>query len=299
MLENLDQVVINLPPSQQLMLRLILAFLMFSVALDIKKSDFELLFRSPKAVFVGLGILWFVLPVLTLGLVWAFRPPASVALGMILIAACPGGTLSNFATHWARGNTALAVTTTTLSTLASVATLPVTFFVGKTLISNVLQVPNISISFLDLVEIVSIVIFAPLLLGMAIGHFFPTQNELLKRFVKPFSLLIFVVFIVGAVASNWKLVRDYVPLIFTINMLHNGLMMFLGYLTAKFFNLSEASARALTFESGLHNTALGLTLTLAFFNGLGGMIVLLAWYGIWDLMTASALALFWMKKGEK
>ncbi|MEO0042165.1 MAG: hypothetical protein RL329_1613, partial [Bacteroidota bacterium] len=261
-----------------------------------QKSDFEVLWKHPKAVFIGLMAQWFLVPALTLGLVYLLQPAPSIAIGMILVSACPGGNISNYSTHLAKGNTALAVTTTSVSTLASILTLPTIFWIGSSFIPNLNSLKqNIYINPLDMVQIVAMLMLIPLILGMGLNYKFPLFVAKIKKMVKLLSLLIFVGFIVGAILGNWENIKNYLKEVFVLTLIFNFLALFLGYLIAKMAKLSEGDARAITFETGIHNTTLGLILVFQFFAGLGGMALIVAWYGIWDLITAYLLAHYWSK----
>lgn len=296
---EIDNLQIQLNQNQQFTLYGILAFLMFSIALDMRNADFERVWREPRPVWVGFLLMWVVIPFWCLVLVWLWQPPLSIALGVMLIAACPGGAVSNFATHWAGGTTALAVTTTTITTLSAVVTLPFIFWVGTKIISAGTVQTQISINFTELVKIVTILIFLPLCLGMFLAHYFPKFITKSKKIIKPLSLIIFILFIIGALLGNINNLKNYLYHIFWLNLVLNASAMLLGYCFSKLMKLSEAQARALTFESGLHNTALGLILVLTFFKGWGGMTLIIAWYGIWDLVTAFLLAWFWSQHLRK
>ncbi len=293
---NVDNLQIQLNQGQQTILYIILAFLMFSVALDMRRADFERVWQQPRPVWVGLLLMWLLMPLWCILLTWLWQPPLSIALGVVLVAACPGGAVSNFATHWASGTTALAVTTTTITTLAAAVTLPLIFWGGAQLLAGQAMQTQISLNFAELVKMVVTLILFPLLLGMALSYWFPIFTNKLKKILKPLSLIVFVLFIVGALLGNFNNLKNYLHHIFGFNLVLNASAMLLGYAVAKLARLSEAEARALTFETSLHNTALGLILALTFFKGLGGMMLIVAWYGIWDLVTAFLLAWFWSRR---
>jgi BASS family bile acid:Na+ symporter len=218
-------------------------------------------------------------------------------MGMILVSACPGGNVSNYATHVAKGNTALAVTTTSVSTLASILTLPAIFWMGASLIPNLNNLKqNICINPLDIIQIVATLMLIPLIIGMFMNYRFPSFVAVIKKPVKILSLIIFIGFIVGALMGNLANIKNYLKSVLVLTVIFNLLALMLGYFVSKMAKLSEADARAITFETGIHNTTLGLILVFQFFDGLGGMALIVAWYGIWDLITAYLLAHFWSKR---
>jgi bile acid:Na+ symporter, BASS family len=298
-MNHVDTLRIHFDPNQRFLLNILLGFLLFGVALDIQKSDFEVLLKHPKAVLIGLLSQWFLVPALTIALVYVFQPPTSVAMGMILVSACPGGNVSNYATHLAKGNTALAVTTTSVSTLASILTMPTIFWIGASCIPNLNHLnQNIYINPSEIIQIVATLMLIPLSLGMFMNYRFPLFVAKIKKPVKIVSLIIFIGFIVGALMGNLANIKDYLKSVFVLTVIFNLLALMLGYFVSKMAKLSEADARAITFETGIHNTTLGLILVFQFFDGLGGMALIVAWYGIWDLITAYLLAHFWSKRAN-
>jgi bile acid:Na+ symporter, BASS family len=298
-MNHVDSLRIHFDPNQRFLLNILLGFLLFGVALDIQKSDFEVLWKHPKAVLIGLLSQWFFVPALTLFLVYLFQPATSIAIGMILVSACPGGNISNYSTHLAKGNTALAVTTTSVSTLASILTMPAIFWIGTSFIPNLNRLQqDIYINPLDIIQIVATLMLIPLSIGMFMNYQFPQFVDKIKRPVKLLSLLIFIGFIVGALVGNLANIKDYLKEVFILTMVFNVFALLLGYMVAKAAQLSEADARAITFETGIHNTTLGLILVFQFFEGLGGMALIVAWYGIWDMITAYLLAQFWSKRAN-
>jgi bile acid:Na+ symporter, BASS family len=299
-MNHVDSLRIHFDPNQRFLLNILLGFLLFGVALDIQKSDFEVLWKHPKAVLIGLLSQWFLVPALTLVLVSLFQPATSIAIGMILVSACPGGNISNYSTHLAKGNTALAVTTTSVSTLASILTMPAIFWIGTSFIPHLNTLKqNIYINPLDIIQIVATLMLIPLTIGMFMNYQLPQFVDKIKRPVKILSLIIFIGFIVGALVGNLANIKDYLKEVFVLTTIFNVCALMLGYIVAKAAKLSEADARAITFETGIHNTTLGLILVFQFFEGLGGMALIVAWYGIWDMITAYLLAQFWSKRGDK
>ena len=292
-----DAIKINFNPDNLLVLNICLALLMFSIALDIRKQDFEMLWHSPKAAVIGMIGQLIILPLVTICLVFIFNPPPSVALGMVAISACPGGNNSNYTTHLARGNTALAVTTTSISVLACIITMPLYIWLGSKIIPNMASLQrDVSISLLEMIKIIGGLILTPLVLGMFINHRFPAISNYIRKPFKILSLILFFGLIIGALASNLQNIVNYVGSVFFIVLILNALAYTIGYYFAKINKLTEADCRALTFETGIHNVTLALIIIFNFFDGLGGMALVAAWYGIWDLMTGFSLAVWWGRK---
>ena len=297
-MDSVDTIKINFNPDNLVVLNAILALLMFGIALDIRKEDFEMLWKNPKPAIIGMIGQLVILPIVTVGLVFLFNPSPSVALGMIAISACPGGNNSNYTTHLARGNTALAITTTSISVLACIVTMPLYIWIGAKIVPNMTSLNReVSINPLDMAKIIGLLILAPLLIGMYINN---RHTALADRIRKPFKILSLILFfglIFGALAANIDNISKYVGKVFFIVLILNILAFAIGYSFGKLNKLSEADCRALTFETGIHNITLALIIIFNFFDGLGGMALVAAWYGIWDLMTGFALAMWWGRKG--
>ena len=297
---DLDLIKINFSPDQLTLLNIVLAFILFGVALDLKPEDFKRVFSAPRSVLVGFFAQYLLLPVLTLGMIWVFNAPASLALGMILVAVCPGGNISNFMTHLARGNIALSVTLTSFTTLSAIILTPLTFSFWSSLVPQAQELrATIFVEPQQMFKTIFQLIFIPVVLGMGTKQLFPKVALWLYRPTRVLSLAIFILFIVVAIHGNWENIRTYLSDIFFLVFLYNGLAMASGYFLARLFKRPEVDARALTMETGIHNTGLGLILVFNFFNGLGGMAIMLAWWGIWDLISSFALGLWWNRKHPK
>lgn len=290
----IDSIKINFNPEQLFILNLCLAFLMFGVALDLRIGNFTDIFRRPKAPLTGLTSQLVLLPLLTLGLIYFFQPPTSLALGMILVASCPGGNVSNFAVHLAGANAALSVLMTSITTLGAIIITPLYFTFLAPLIARKSELPpEIFVSPFDMVETIVLLILVPLLLGMLINYRFPRFTARIKRPVRWLSLLIFFGFVVMAVYGNWENIVNYLHLVFFLVMIHNALALLMGYQYARLHRLPRNDARAISIETGIQNSGLGLILIFNFFNGLGGMAMIAAWWGVWHLLSAFTLATWW------
>lgn len=296
----IDQVQLNFNPTTLFILNLILGFILFGVALDLKWQDFKLIYKMPKEVLVGLSGQLILLPLLTVALILIFKPQASLALGMILVASCPGGNLSNFMTHHAKGNTALSVTLTTLATSLAVLTTPLNFYLwGNLLPETRALMTSIDIPFTSIMLNVFLLIALPLFLGLSVSHRYPNFASKAKSFMKVFSLLFFAVFIILALANNFSYFLEYIHIVFILVLLHNAVAFIGGYVLASIFGISEYNKRAITLEVGLQNSGLGLILIFNFFGGLGGMAIITAFWGIWHIISGFTLAHFWNKKEIK
>jgi bile acid:Na+ symporter, BASS family len=296
----IDAIKINFSPDNLLVLNIGMAFITFGIALDIQKDDFEMLWKNPKPAIVGMIAQLVINPLITFLLVFIFNPPPSVALGMVAIAACPGGNNSNYTAYLAGGNTALAVTTTSLSILASMLTLPFYIWTGTQIIPNMSSLERtVHLNPMEMVKIVGFLIVLPLIAGMYVNNRFPKISEKIRRPFKILSLFLFFAIIIGAMAANISNIVNYVGKVFFVVLVLNIASFATGYWFARLNKLPEADCRALTFETGIHNITLALIVIFNFFDGLGGMALVAAWYGIWDLMTGFSLAYFWGRNSDK
>jgi len=278
-------------------MNVVLAFVMFGIALEISVGDFKQLWLKPKPVLVGVFSQFLVLPALTFFLVWFIEPYPSIALGMFMVAACPGGNMSNFISHLAGGNTALSVCLTAIATLLAVVMTPLNLqlwgsFYGPT--ATILK--EVAISPWQMVKLVGLLLGVPLFLGMLVNYWKPIFAMKMAKVLKVVSLLFFIALVFLALYNNREVFLDYIVYVFWIVLLHNLVAFFTGFSLAKVFGLNTASTKSITIETGIQNSGLGLLLIFTFFDGLGGMALVAAFWGIWHIVSGLLLATFWSPK---
>ncbi|NDW45063.1 bile acid:sodium symporter family protein [Ruegeria sp. PrR005] len=289
---GIDDILLNFSPASLMLLNAILAVVMFSIAIDLTVEDFRRLSRGPKPVLVGLFSQFVVLPVLTFALVWVTAPRPSIALGLILVAACPGGNISNFITHRAGGNAALSVSMTAFATVGAIIMTPANIALWGSLYPPtraILQETRI-----DPVQIaitVGLMLILPLILGVVLNMRRPSLTARLRRPLQLVSMGIFIAFIILALAANWGFFLSFAGAVAGLVILHNALALGGGWVVATLTRLSPYDRRAVTFETGIQNSGLGLVLIFAFFQGLGGMAVAAAFWGIWHAISGLGLAM--------
>ncbi|MBB6328193.1 BASS family bile acid:Na+ symporter [Algoriphagus iocasae] len=294
---ELDSIQLNFSPGDLLFLNLALALIMYGVALDLRFEDFKYLAKNPKSFFLGVFSQFILLPFLTWVLVLVISPPPSVALGMFLVAACPGGNVSNFLSNFAKGNTALSVSLTGFSSILSIISTPLNFALWASFYAptaNLLQ--EIQLDYKDAFFTVALILGIPLILGILTHQKLPLFAEKAAKILKPISLVIFSAFIILAFAGNFDLFLTYISLIFLWVLAHNFIALGSGFLTGKVFGLPLADVKTLTIETGIQNSGLGLVLIFTYFNGLGGMAIITAFWGIWHLISGMAIASIWKNK---
>lgn len=293
----MDEIQLNFSPQSLVLLNGILAFILFGISLDLKIQDFKLITKMPKEILVGLAGQLLLLPILTGLLILIIKPQASIALGMILVASCPGGNLSNFMTHHAKGNTALSVTLTSLATSLAVIFTPFNFyFWGNILPETSTLMTEIDIPFTSMMQNVFILIALPLSLGLLVSHKLPQLALKAKKPMKWFSLIFFFAFVIIAFVGNFEYFLKYITVIVSIVAIHNIVAFTSGYSLASLFKINNFNKRAITLEVGLQNSGLALILIFNFFNGLGGMAIIAGFWGIWHILSGFSLAHYWNKK---
>ena len=296
-MSEIDLVRLNFSPQSLWVLNFIIGLVMFGVALDLRVADFRAALATPKPVLIGLIGQFVLLPAFTFLLVLLIRPAPSIALGMMLVAACPGGNISNFLTHYAKGNAALSITMTAISTAVAIVMTPLnlSFWGGMNGQTNaILKV--VALDPLEMLLAVFLLLGLPLAAGMSVAHRFPALAERARRPMKIFSLGVFGLFVAGALAANWQYFRAYVGFVVVAVFLHNALALATGYFAASVAGLAERDRRAVSIEVGIQNSALGLILIFNFFDGLGGMAIVTAWWGIWHIVSGLTVSTIWSRR---
>lgn len=298
-METIDQIQLNFSPESLFALNISLGFIMFGVALELKWADFKGLLQNPRPILVGAGSQFLLLPVLTFGLVWLLEPHPSMALGMILVAACPGGNVSNFMSLYARGNAALSVSLTALATVLAIFMTPFNFaFWGGMYEPTAVLLQEVSLDVWDMVKTVGMLLGIPLVLGMGLTHYFPAVSRKLQRPIRILSIFIFAGIVGLAFYKNVDLFLAHIHLVFLLVLIHNAVALAGGYGWASLWKLGFADRKSLSIETGIQNSGLGLILIFSFFGGMGGMAIVAAWWGIWHIIAGLSVASWWRRTSE-
>ena len=296
-LAAIDQAQLNFNPQGLFIINAAIGLMMLGVALELKVDDFKRILVAPKAPLIGLAAQFILLPAFTFLLTLIINPPASIALGMILVAACPGGNLSNIMTYLARGNCAISVSMTAVSTAAAIVMTPLNLALWGSLNPHTAGIlRKVSLSPLDVFITVFVILGVPLSIGLLISRLFPVLAAKARKPFKLFSLLFFIGIVAAALAVNWQNFLNYVGLVFIGVLIHNALALNLGYWTGRVCGLPEFDNRAVSIEVGIQNSGLGLVLVFNFFNGLGGMAILVAWWGIWHIIAGLVAAFIFSRR---
>lgn len=306
---NLDSLYIDLGANEMLVVNFILAFVMFGVALGIKVRTFKSVFKKPIPVITGLILQWVMLPALTCLLAIALNPVITpmIAIGMILVASCPGGNMSNFLSAFSKGNIELSVSMTAVTTLFASIITPFNFwFWGShycrfASIRN--NIPTLEIPFDEMLSQIILVLGFPIVLGLIVSHYFP---NFAKKLIKPtsvLSILLFVAMVVVAltqvlsgVEQRWEVYAGILSAL-VIVVIHNAVALSAGYYGAKFAKVPSRDRRSLTIETGIQNSGLGLALIFnpmifspELWRNNGGMIIITALWGIWHIISGLLVA---------
>jgi len=293
----IDQIRLNFNPQGLFIINAAIGLMMFGVALDLKIEDFKRIVISPKAPGIGLGAQFILLPAFTFLLTLILRPQPSIALGMILVAACPGGNLSNIITYLAKGNCAVSISMTAVSTAAAIVMTPLNLALWGGLNPDTAEIlRKVSLSPMDVFSTIFVILGIPMALGLTLTRIFPSLADRVRKPFKIFSLVFFIVIVCGALVANWNIFLKVIGLVIFVVLIHNALALNLGYWSGRLFRLDERDSRAVCIEVGIQNSALGLVLVFNFFEGLGGMAILVAWWGIWHIIAGLITAFIFTRR---
>ena len=300
MINSIDDIQINFNSDNLWVVNLTLSLIMFGVALDIKMSDFTNLLKSPKPVIVGIISQFILIPFVTFLMIIVIEPHPSIALGMIMVAACPGGNISNFMTKLAGGNAALSISLTAFASVAALVMTPLNFAIWGSFYEPTSEIlTRVKVAPSEVARFVLLILGIPLVLGMLINHYQPLFASKVSRLLKPVSILIFLSFVAGAFYNNLDIFMEHIHYVFVLVIAHNTLLLLVGFYFAKLNKLNYLNQKTLSIETGIQNSGLGLLLVFSFFDGLGGMALLVAFWAIWDILSGLLIAYFWSGKSKR
>ena len=237
------------------------------------------------------------LPAITFLLTLLLDVRGSVALGMILVACCPPGNVSNILTHRAGGDVALSVSMTAVSNLLAIVLMPINMaFWGGLSPTGSKLLESIDLQPSEMLVEVGLVIGVPFVAGLTIRRFAPRFAAAAHKVVGPVSFIGLTAIIVIGLAKNWDIFVNYIGIVVVAVFLHDALALLLGYSIGRATRLPEASVKAMTFEVGVRNAGLGLLLVFTYFDGLGGMALVAAWWGIYDIIAGLVVASVWRRR---
>ena len=309
-LESLNGVTINFGESGMTIVNIILAFVMFGVALGIKPHTFKDVFKNPKSVIVGVLLQWIGLPLITFIVCLILNPwiTPMIALGMILVACCPGGNISNFISSLSKGNVELSVSMTAITTAFAPLVTPLNFFVWGNLYSYFVSVradiPTLHIPFMPMLQQILLLLGVPIVLGLFFSKRHPNATKKITKPAQILSILLFIGMVIISFSQNFQIFINHLFYVVFIVLLHNAAALATGYFGGKLAKLPVKDCRSLTVEIGIQNSGLGLVLLFnpAIFppeiwhNHYGGMLFITAWWGIWHIVSGLTVATLFRRK---
>lgn len=294
---NIDDIQLNFNATSLTIMNILIGFIMFGVALDLKLADFKESIKKPKPTLIGLSCQFILLPAFTYILVLIIEPMPSIALGLFLVAACPGGNLSNFLTYLAKGNTPLSISMSAISTVLAIFMTPFnTLLWGSLYEPTNSLLKSFTINPQDLLMTIFLMLGLPLAIGMYVNHKYPEKAQLINKWAKNASIVFFLGFVIVSLAANFTYFIEFIGMVALIVFIHNLLAITIGYTTSSLLKLPIADRRAISIEVGIQNSGLGLVLIFNFFDGLGGMAIVAAWWAIWHIVSGLTLAIYWSKR---
>lgn len=295
----LESVSVDFNTRSMLTLNIAIGLIMVGVALNIKLQNFSVLFKNPRPFIIGVLSQFVALPLITFILIISLPLPASVALGMLLVACVPGGNVSNFMSSYSKSNVELSVSLTIFATLVSWIITPLNFALYGSWFLKISArkheiMTSVEIDFFQMLQTIVLIMVIPLVIGLFIAKKFPGFAEKVGPTVRRISMLVFAVIVIIAISRNSENLFDYLHLIFLLVLLHSSLSYGVGYIMGRSFKLSRINVRTVTLETGIQNAALALALIFnpKLFNGAGGMATIAAWWGVWTILSGMLVAMF-------
>ncbi len=291
--QALDQLTIALAPSSQIMLAVAIVIMMFAIALGLRPEHFRFLRSDPRLFFGGLAAQLIALPAITLALAAVIQPAPSIALGMIVVAACPGGNVSNFMTYASRGDTAYSVSLTAGSSVIAALWTPTAILIWSELYPPTADLlTTIDFDRLSFVLQTTFMLAVPLALGMTTAFFRPQIAEQLRKPLALFGAAIMAFVIIRGTFDFWPILIGAWVIIMIPVIAHNATAFALGALAGRLLNASPPQQRSLTFEVGIQNAGLAVVLLISQLQGMGGAAAIAAVWGVWHFFSGGAMIAF-------
>lgn len=238
----------------------VLVIIMLGLGMSLKLEDFRSVVQQPRIVLIGLACQIVILPILCFGLTYASNLPPAIAVGMMLLAASPSGTSATVYTHLARGDVALSIALTGLTSLLSIVTVPVianialTQFYGETV--------DVYLEF-SRVALIFIIAVVPAMIGVYIQSRYPDVARRLERPVKILAMLFLVIVVLIALLGQWRLVATWGPTVGLTVFVFNLLSFAVGYFVPRLVRVGQPQAIAIAMSAGIHNAALVIAIALS------------------------------------
>ncbi|MBO7302183.1 MAG: bile acid:sodium symporter family protein [Bacteroidaceae bacterium] len=315
---SLDTLNINLGSNEMVLVNFILAFVMFGVALSIRTSTLKSIFKKPTAVIIGLILQWVALPALTCLVAIALNPIITpmVAIGMILVASCPGGNISNFLSSYSKGNIELSVSLTAITTLFASIVTPLNFWFWGAHYFRFAEirndVPTLEIPFTDVLLQIILILGFPIVMGMVVSHFFPRIAKKITKITQVLSILFFIGMVIVSMTQvlsgfeqRWEVYAAILCGLIVV-VIHNAIALGTGFFGGKAAGLPNKDCKTLSIEVGIQNS--GLALALLFnptifspdvWGSNGGMVIVAALWGIWHIISGLTISTIYRHRANK
>ena len=274
-----------------LILPLALAFIMFSLGLGLTGSDFLRVAKQPKDFFIGLISQIVLLPLIAFIIVKLWPVAPELAIGVMIIAAAPGGVTSNLLTSFAKGDVALSVSLTAIISLLCVLTIPFIVLQSATLLGDSVDK---SISIFSIAKDMFLIVTVPVILGMLLRSFASSLTQKIEPFTKKLSAILFVIVLLGAIAAERENISSYFAQAGLITLSLNVIMMIVAFYVAKFFATGLAQRKCITIECGLQNGTLAIFVGTSIFGG-GMYVIPAATYSL-IMFATSLIFIYFIKK---
>ncbi|HNP62709.1 MAG TPA: hypothetical protein PKH39_02180 [Woeseiaceae bacterium] len=289
--ERLDGLRIVLDPIGQAGVVIALMLVMFSVALGLRVRDFKALLRMPLVYFGGVAAQVVVLPLVTFLLIQVIAPPPSIALGMIVVACCPGGAMSNLLTYLSKGEVAVSVAlTATSSMLAALLTPASTLFWSRAYGPTSALLDSLDVNPLLFVGQTTLLLAIPLVAGMTVAARAPQWAKEVRGKTTLAGSAVLGGTIIYGIVYFFPVLWPAVGLLASVTVMHNTAAFMTGAVLAFFLTRQASVRRAITFEIGIQNSGLALIILLAQLKGVGGAAAIAAVWGVWHLIAGGLLA---------
>lgn len=287
----LDSLRIVLDPIGQAGVAVALLLIMFSVALGLKIENFKAIAAAPSIYLGGVAAQVLLLPLLTFGLIYLITPPPSIALGMIVVACCPGGAVSNLLTYLSKGDVAISVALTATSSLIAALLMPAaTLFWAQSYAPTAALLSTLNVNPMLFVVQTTVLLALPLALGMVVAARMPAfAARLRKRTTFAGSAVLGGAIVYGIIYFYPTLWRS-AGLLLSIAIMHNSVAFAAGAVAGWMLSGKSSARRALTFEVGIQNSGLALVILLSQLQGIGGAAAIAAVWGVWHLIAGTSLA---------
>lgn len=267
----------------------LLGVVMFGMGMTLTFQDFKRVLQRPWEVLLGVAAQFLIMPLAAWFLVWLFALPPELAIGVVLVGTCPGGTASNVISYLARGDVALSVSMTMATTLlAPVVTPTLTWLLAGSWIE---------VSFTAMMISIAQMVLLPLLLGLTAHHFFERAVERVLPVMPVVSVVTIVLLVGGVVALGAESLLDVGLLMAAIVVLHNAFGLVLGYGMARLFRLDSKKARTVSIEVGMQNSGMAASLAVLYFSpaaAIPGAI-----FSVWHNISGSIVANYFARRDER